>query len=259
MPSLLELQEAFGSALLFEETAAIEPFVRANGLEPAARLRIYRNNARENFLATLQAAYPVLERLVGTEYFRQMGLQYMQRHPSPSGNLHHVGARLAGFLALRFEGTEYAYLAEVARLEWACQEVLVAADHEPLDLARLGAVPSESYARLVFRLHPAVRLVASRFPVMRIWSANQPGSDASERIDLASGGERTLVRRGSETVELRQLEAAEFAFLEGIARGEPLGAIADNAALAGFDLGAALRRYVGVHALVDFSLPEAPT
>lgn len=259
MPSLLELQKAFGSALLLGETAAIEPFVLANGLEPAARLRIYRNNARENFLATLQAAYPVLERLVGLEYFRQMGLQYMQQHPSPSGNLHHVGERLAGFLARRFEDTEYAYLAEVARLEWACQEVLVAAEHTPLDVARLAAVPSEAYARLVFLLHPAVRIVASPFPVMRIWSANQPGSDASERIDLASGSERILVLRGTETVELRRLEAPEFAFLDGIARGEPLGAIADTPALAGFDLGAALRRYVGVHALVDFSLPDLST
>jgi len=40
MPSLHDLQRAFGAALSFGDGAAIEPHVVPNGIEPGARLRI---------------------------------------------------------------------------------------------------------------------------------------------------------------------------------------------------------------------------
>lgn len=209
MPSLHELQRAFGSALLNGGSAAIESHVHANGIEPAARIRIYRNNTRENALAALRAAYPVLERLVGEDYFGQLALDYCERFPSPSGNLHYLGERLPAYLAQRFEDTEYRYFPDVARLEWAYQEVLVAADHAPLDVDRLRLFAPADYPRLVFRLHPAARLVESEFPVLRVWSANQPAADTHEVIDLGGGGENVLLLRTAHAVELRRLDSAE--------------------------------------------------
>lgn len=252
MPSLRELQGAFGAALLHDDTARIEPFVFANGLPAQARLRIYRNNTRENFLAALRASFPVLERLTGEDYFRQLAFDYRERFPSTSGNLHHVGTRLPLYLERRFAGTEYGYFPDVARLECAYQDVLVAPDHEPLDTARLLAVPSGSYPRLIFTLAPAVRLVSSRFPVWTIWKENQPDADPHSRIDLGSGAEHVLLRRADESVELRRLEAPEYDFLCALAAGATL---ADAAArTAAFDVGGCLRRCVAAGAIVDFSV-----
>ena len=255
MPSLRELQKAFGAALLFGETTDIEPYVVANGIEPAARLRIYRNNTRENFLAALRASFPVLERLVGVDYFRQLALDYMQRFPSPSGNLHHTGERLATYLERTFAASEYAYLPDVARLEWACQEVLVAPERAPLDLARLAGIDPQDYGGLRFILHPATRLVESLYPILTIWSANQPGSDEDQSIDLSQGGERVLVRRATEGAELLALPAADLAFLTAIAAGESLTRAAGSAAAvatAEFDLGHVLRQFVSAGVIVDF-------
>lgn len=263
MPSLRELQSAFGAVLRSggdepqTSTVGIEAQVIANGIEPAARLRIYRNNSRETFLSTLRAAFPVLERLVGEDYFRQLACAYRELFPSPSGNLHHVGEHLPNFLARQYSATQYAYFSDVARLEWALQEVLIAADHAPLDVARLQAVAPGDYARLVFRLHPAARLVSSVFPVATIWSANQPGADPQETIDLGSGAEHVLLLRTPDDVELQRLDAAQFAFLSQIAGGATL-ADAIEAASANdggdFDTGASLRRHVATGALVDFHL-----
>lgn len=266
MPSLRELQCAFGAALA--ERAVTEDIagqVVANGIDPAGRLRIYRNNAREGFLATLRAGFPVLERLVGEDYFRQLAFEYRTRFPSTSGNLYHVGAQLAGYLQERFAATAYAYFADVARLEWALQEAMVAAEHASLDLSRLRAVAEQDYGRLAFRMHPAARLVSSPFPVLTIWNANQPGADASQTIDLGSGAERVLVLRAHEEVEMRRLGAAEFAFLAAIDAGRALGpaiGVAHEAVrearaapeTAGFDAGAALQGWVAAGAIVDFQL-----
>ncbi len=263
MPSLHELQRAFTGALLFDETADIEPHVLANGVEPAARLRIYRNNTRENFLATLRAAYPVLERLVGAAYFRQVALGYLQRFPSPSGDLQHVGERLATYLERRFAASEYAYFIDVARLEWAYQEVLVAAEHAPLDLGRLQGIEPADYANLRFALHPAVRLVESSFPVLTIWTANQADGASEEVIDLRQGGERVLVQRTRDAVELTRLPQPDSAFLSAVAAGDTLIRAAEAAAAcsdAEVDLGAILRRYVSGGVIVDFlSASQLPT
>lgn len=255
MPSLHDLQRAFAGALMFGETAEIEPHVLANGVEPAARLRIYRNNARENFLASLRAAYPVLERLVGADYFRQLALDYLQRFPSPSGDLQHVGERLARYLERRFAASEYAYFIDVARLEWAYQEVLVAAEHAPLDLVRLMSIEPAEYPNLRFELHPAVRLVESSYPVLTIWSANQANGASEEVIDLRQGGECVLVQRTRAAVELTRLPSPHFAFLSTIAAGETLATAAEAAATgvdAGVDFGLILRRYVTGGVIVNF-------
>jgi hypothetical protein len=257
MLSLPELQKAFSDALLFDETGTIAAYVVENGIESAGRLRVYRNNTRENFLAALQVSFPVLERLMGGDYFRQLALQYMQRFPSPSGNLHHVGERLPTYLRRRFDHTEYAYFEDVARLEWACQEVLVADEHPALDLERLAAVEPEECGRLCFVLHPAVRLVASPFPVLQIWCANQPDGDTDQVIDLRQGGEQVLVQRTPEKVQLSGLPEADFAFLTAIAASETLTTATKRAAdrtATEFDVGYALRRHVSAGVIVDFHL-----
>jgi hypothetical protein len=266
MPALRELQYRFGAALASGDCATIEPYIRAAGIEPARRIAIYRNNWHENCLATLVAAYPVLNRLVGDAYFRQMSREFQGACPSHAGNLQHLGAPLAGFLQQRFARTEFEYLADVARLEWAYQEILVAADHDRLDVRRLADVAESCWPDLGFALHPASRLVRSDFPVLTVWSAHQPGADGSAApaidhttIDLRAGGENVLLRRTSREVELRRLSRAEFAFLEALSRGSSLAAAADAAGAAdpAFDLARVLQRHVGLEVLVDFTARTA--
>ena len=133
MLSLRDLQGCFAAHLFEDEPAAIVPWIRGDGIDPTARLRIYRNNLHEGFQKTLALEYPVIGRLVGSEYFRQLALGFLARHPSTSGNLHHVGAPFASFLRQQFADTAYLYLTDVATLEWSYQECLVAEESEPLD------------------------------------------------------------------------------------------------------------------------------
>lgn len=267
MPALHELQRRFGLALLGGDTAAIEPFIRPAGIEPARRLAIYRNNSRETFLATLAATFPVLKRLVGGDYFRQIAQEFQERFPSGSGNLQHLGAPLPLYLERRFARTQFAYFAGVAELEWAYQEILVAADHAPLDVERLAAVPESGWAELRFILHPAVRLVRSDFPVLSIWSAHQPGVDGAGAAAIDSGpveldacAENVLLRRTHLDVEMQRLPRADFAFLESLALRSTLAAAAEEAIAfdSSFDLTQALQRYVGLAVLTDFTVEISP-
>jgi hypothetical protein len=179
-----------------------------------------------------------------------------------------VGAPFPGFLRERFAATEHAYFADVAELEWAYAEVLVAADSACFDPGPLAALPEESHAELRWRAAPASRLLASEFPVTRIWRANHRSGTADradagdsglpEWIDLRSGPERVLVMRAPSGVEFHALDGASFAFAAALAEGATLGDAFEAARGhdADFDPGAALRRLVSVGFLVGAVHPR---
>ena len=259
MPSLRELQQRFYDALLLDDATALAGLVRTDGLDPEDRVDVYRNNARERFRKTLAADYPVIQQLVGEQCLRGLARLYMREHPSRSGDLQSFGHEFAAFLAMRYGGGEYAYLADVARLEWAYQEVLIAPDAESVGVDALAVFPADRLEQLKLRLHPAVRLVRSRFPILRIWQLNQHGADPEESIDLASGGEAVLLRRLESHVELRRLAAADWTLLTGLHAGVALGRAVD-AALAeahDFDLQRALAQAFTLGLIVHCSIPDS--
>jgi hypothetical protein len=255
MPALPELQQAVLGALLTGDAGPVAGFVREDGIPAARRLQIYRNNARENFVVTLRATYPVILRLGGAAWFEQTAGRYRAWRPSRCGDLQYVGEQFPAFLGLELADSDYGYFRDVARLEWAYQQVLTAADAPLLDLSRLAAVAADDYARLRFVLHPALRTLASVAPVLAIWRANQPEDTAfGTRVDLDSGPSRVLLTRQRDHVELRECPPGLFVLTRTLADGRPLGAAATLASRVepGFDLAAALQRLAALGAFTDF-------
>jgi hypothetical protein len=264
MPSLRELQSDVMHALLDGETGSAVALIAARGIAPKHRLDVYANNARTNFIESLISSYPAIRRLVGEDYFRQCARGFHTRHPSLSGDLQPAGTRFAQYLSELHGDGEFRYLSEVARLEWLIQETLLAADHGPLDLAKLQQVAADDYDDLRFCLHPSVRLFASKYPCVGVWEANV-GSDAEpELMDLGAGPDRVLLVRNRGQLNCHRLSCGEQGFLQSIQAGERFaaavecGAARNEADVAGdgetsiFDAAAALQRFVLVGSIVDF-------
>jgi hypothetical protein len=242
MLSLRDLQLRFVAAL-YEGNDAIVSAQLDEGFPGApARLGVYRNNLREGFIKALALEFPVVEKLVGPDFFRKIALDFQLQHPSQSGDLTQVGAPFAAYLRTQFADGEYGWLPDIAALEWALQCVAIAPDSEPVPIARLEDIPPDRYEDLVFDPAPATRLVESRYPVVRIWQNNQPDA-TPEYIDLDSGADHVLVRRRGDELEFVRVSPADFTFARMLARRTPLGLTTD--ALLGvdpdFDLARALR------------------
>jgi len=254
--SLRELQQHFASGLLKSTDEPVTKWIRTDGIHPSARLAIYRSNLHAGFIKTLTLEFPVIHQLVGDDYFRQLSLAFLARHPSRSGDLHHVGAPCPSFLAEQFAKTEFLYLADVARLEWACQECLIAEDSEPLDPHKLRDISADAYGELRFTLRPACRLLHSVFPVLRIWEVNQPEAARDEIVDLRTGPDYLVVMRSSR-LDLCRVPENDFHLLGKFAEGRTLDS-AFEAVLATdsqFDLGAALRRCIAIGVLAQVTPP----
>jgi hypothetical protein len=249
LSSLRELQQNAYRAIVLEDDA------RSRGLN-VTRLGVYRNNARETFRKTLAATYPVVHRLVGEQCFRGLAYSYSHDFPSRSGDLGQYGAEFATLLEIYYRDSAFAYLADVARLEWACAETETAADGISLDLRELAQVPAEECARLSFALRAPARLLSSRFPIFSIWEAHQ--RDEVEAVPLRNGAEHVLVtrRRG---LRLYRLDAGTFAFARSLADGESLSdaVSAGETASSGFAVKEALETLVQLNVLASFRLLAA--
>jgi hypothetical protein len=256
MPSLRNIQQAFSMALTQGADGTIAPWLDEHTAAGRNALSVYRNNVREGFFGTLATTYPVLHRLVGPDYFRQLATTYQSRYPSQAGNLLYVGRMMPQFLQQEFGGTGFAYFVDVARLEWACQLALVAADSPCLDRSSLLAVDPAAYPMLRFSLHPSVQLLASIYPLFRTWRSNLPHSPDNELIDLNEGGDYLLVRRDVDSAEIRKLDIAQFEFLSALVTGTCLADAVLAAERTGteFDLGINLEGWVAAGIIVGFSL-----
>lgn len=259
MPSLRELQSAFVGGLFDPAEGGAGAFIEANGRSPGDRFAIYRNNVFHNYREALRDVYPVVERLVGEDFFRFAADRYIPGHPSRHGNLHRFGEDFGAFLEGFAPAAGLAYLGDVARLEWHMHEAFHAADGVGMALERLARVTPERLPQLLFQLHPACRLLESPFPVHRIWLANQPDADPAETVDLADGGVRLLIRRHGYAVEMEPLGRGEFALLLAVSLGRPLQDALHQAQAAeeGFDFGAVLVKRAGDATVVDFAFAGA--
>jgi len=260
MLSLRELQRHFGAALFESAADAIMPWICSDGLDVESRIRIYRNNLHQGFRKALALEFPVIQRLVGPDYFQQLALKFQASHPSRSGNLHHIGRLFPQFLGGLLGETRYAYLPDVAALEWAYLVTMGAPEATRLDPSVLRMFSSDTFAELRFTLHPACRLVRSLYPVLRIWQINQSEAADTETIDLDSGPDQILVRRGAEEVELHRISPGHFALLNALANDATLGDALDAACGADprFNIGEALCRAVALGVLTQPRIAGRP-
>jgi hypothetical protein len=223
--TLLELQRSFAAGLQ-ERWHDAEACVASDGIPAAARLRVYRNNARTLFEQALQLTFPVVCRRVGHDYFRQLADHFRAACPSRAGDLHEIGRPFAHFLATHLADTPYSWLAELAVLEWAIADAGVAADSTTATAASLGAIDPEHMSDVRLELVPSLRAVAASVPALAVWKANQPGSPGAA-VELSAGPEYVIVHRGPAQVELRSVTRAEFEFVVALTEGATLGAAVD--------------------------------
>ena len=258
MPALNEVLSGFAQAIVHGDEAPVEIDNIYPHYSAATALEIYRNNYRGNLHDTLAGAYPLIKQLVGDEFFRYMARKFIEQYPSRSGNLHRYGAELADFLVSFEPAQGLPYLPDVAALDWACHRAYFAGDSTALDLAKLAQIPPEQYPQLILRIHPSCHQVCSRYPVVAIWRAHQPGADPDFTIDPDSGASNALVCRNDGAVIVEELSPADSNWLQAIRAGATLGD-ATAAALEidpGFDLQAVLLKLVGQGVLCGFKLKE---
>lgn len=230
-----------------------------NGSDPDARLAVYRNNVVSSLVDALAETFPVVQQLVGTEFFRAMAVLFVRQAPPRSRVLAHYGQGFPSFVA-DFEPVRgLPYLADVARLEVARVAAYHAADADPVpdDSVAFALASGDRMGELKLVLHPSVSTLDSRHAVVALWAAHQVDDGAEiASVDVDVPESALVLRAGLDVLVLRA-PAGAVAFVEALRAGLDLGESASRAlsAAPAFDLTAVLSQLLAHGAVSSLHLP----
>ena len=255
---MTDFQEALAQALLAPGEAATGP-VRELVAQPG--FAIYRNTVLKGCVDALEANFPTVARLVGSEWFRCAAAAYVRAHPPVDALLLAYGDEgFAAFVQAVPTAADLPYLAGVAHLDSLWRACHAAADAPVLPADALAGLAPEDLARHTLRPHPATRWAwFDGQPVASIWSRERL-EPAGEDPGLPWAGEGLLLTRTDGAVRWQPLPLAGCRFLDACDRGLPLGEAAEHALSPDprAELGAVIRQLLRSGAFTSLSQGRLP-
>ncbi len=238
-------QSDFAAALLSGVATAPAGLVDPQGRPAPARFGVYRNNVTASLVRVLQAAFPVVEKLVGAAFFQAMAIEFLRKHPPQTRLMMLYGADFPSFLDSFPPVATLPYLPDVARLEQAIRESYHSADAKPIAPQVLAGLSEEAFLSAKLVLAPSLRLIRSHWPFLSIWAVNRDGGSLGH-----SKPEDLVILRAEFDPKPLPLSPGAASILTAILGGQPLG-LAAQASTDEADLPALLTLLITHNALQD--------
>lgn len=256
----MNTQTAFAHALLNPELPCPRGLSTWNGSDPTLRFAVYRNNVMVSLVDALADTYPVVQALVGEEFFRAMTQVFAQNNPPRSKLMAYYGRDFAAFVESFPPAACVPYLADVARLEISRVIAYHAADVAAVQTEALHTALADPEQLLSLRLmlHPSTHVISSPFAIFSIWAANQDAMCASAvDPDVA---QTVLVYRCGLDVEAMELTAGAGIFIRTLLTGQPLADAAGAASSSApeFDLANALTLLLRLQLITHLITGDTP-
>ena len=223
---MIDFQQAMAQALLAPGEAT-SPALREVLAQPG--FAVYRNTVLKACVDALEANFPSVARLVGSEWFRSVALAYARSHPPTDSRLLAYGDDgFAEFVQAVPTAADLPWLAGVARLDTLWRACHAAADAPVLPPQALAGLPPQALAQYPLAPHPAARWAwFPGHPVASIWSRQRRATPAG--TELAGTGDGLLLTRRDGAVDWQPLARAGCHLLDACALGLPLGEAAQHA------------------------------
>jgi hypothetical protein len=225
----MSVQSPFAQALLNASSPLPDGLTTWNGSNLASRFAVYRNNIFASLIDALADTYPVVQQLVGEEFFRAMAKVFVQTTTPKSRLMAYYGTGFANFITSFPPVRVIPYLADVARLEMARVETYHAADANPIDLQHLQTTLSDpgSVMSLHLALHPSVRVICSPSAIASLWAAHH-GELRLGSVDTDQA-ESVLIFRNGLDVEMLKISEVQACFITALQRDANLIEAAEQA------------------------------
>jgi hypothetical protein len=217
--------------------AAFADQVAANAIPLPERLKIYRGNMASNLTAALRTAFPMIDKIVGAEFFDFMARHYILSHPPIEAYLGTYGDQFDTFIAGFKPAENLPYLYDTARFEIALSRAYRAEDDRALDKNDLGKIKPENLPDLKHSSYPLNDLRAFCL-----------AGDEGPAPDLGKGAVFLMIYRPALEVEIVTLAEHEYAFLENISKNNSLGDSLEKTIqdFPDFDIAACLQRHIAL-------------
>ena len=227
MNPLRDLQADFQSFLLRGDERMLNRVTGSAKVSATRRLAIYYDAYRLRLLEALDSNYPVLHGWMGDEEFENLGLAYLESHPSSHFSIRYFGHRLSEYLANAADFRDRPYLSEMAALEWAMSEAFDAADGRAVNPDDLASIPPQAWPEMRLTLHASVHRLDLRWNVPAIWKAIKE-DQAPEEPSAGEWPQPWLVWRQDLKIFFRSLSVDEAWAMDAARAYEPFASICEG-------------------------------
>jgi len=220
-----------------DQTAATSHVISDETLTAEQRFGIYSGSVKGILTQALGATFPVCKALVGDQFFDNMSKIFIDKYPPTSCFFAEYGNNLPAFLASFDPVKDIPYIKDVARFEWARQEVYHQKIQHGIDLNKLADVTEEQQTKLTFSLSKTLHLIQSDYRIDDIWFAHQEDSGLKlEDIDLNKAVKLFIWKdkeAGRESIKISLMsttaeDSAYWDFLNAVSSGATLGSLAES-------------------------------
>ena len=194
-------------------------FVGDDRASAVRRMNVYHKAYWHRQVLALRELFPRLTSYLGEPLFHRISTSYLEAMPSERPALEWIGSRFAEYLATHAELPHCA--AELARLEWARSEVLMAPD--PASTVQIDDLRGLDFARARARLGPAVRVLSVPRYAVHTLEASAPADALHQDHDHSAVG--CVVWRQRERVHHRTLSETEHAALTLLQAGHDFASV----------------------------------
>ena len=232
MSSLALQQQALLDALFARPADGAVQNLYTQATDPHSRgLKVYQANGHMLDWRALQAAYPVVEQMLGETSFADVARALWHAKPPVRGDIAQWGGDLADFLQASGQLQDEPYVPDVARLEWALHQAGQAPD-VGADLTTLSLLTSHEPDQLRMLLAPGVAVLRSAWPVASILGAHLYDSPSMQEAGAqlrAHVAQDALVWRQGMRAQARLALPGELDYVTTLLHGGTFGQALDAA------------------------------
>ena len=262
-PSLLEVQRALHRAIVDGDKEVLQAILASDSMAIFNAIDIYRNTIRYTLVRAMRLSYPVVQKLVGEEFFEDTIEHFLRQHWPHSACLDDFGSEFAQFLESFEPASGLTYLADVARLEWAVHRALHAPQVPVLQLQRLTQLETDQCAFVCFAANPSLHLTIVDTPADVIWRAVlEQDERALASIEVTRAPRYLLVQRSQDGgAEVSCMAEGEWRFLRALSLGDVLEQALEELrkSAPASDLDRVLAHHLAAGRFCDFSLKTPDT
>lgn len=181
---LQSLQQWFKWAVTGLGTEPIPGFeaelFETKAFDKEARLEVYEYAYKARLIESLEDDFEKVKQVIGEERFTEIADAYFDKHPSIFKSLTSAGKFFPGFIKKHSLVKEFAFLPDLAAIEWS-QIVATFTEESPkLSPDAVGAFPKEAWPSAVLKLGESATLLTSTWDLEEVWK-NPEGSSQNKK------------------------------------------------------------------------------
>ncbi len=221
--NLKQLQTSFQNQILSQDCTDVD-WVNTSIHAPSScdRLKIYHNAYRFRLADVLFDTFEHTAVYLGSDWFHQLALSYVQSHHSNSPNIGQYGKDFPGFLAQQLAND--LEVSELAGMDWKLRRAFDGFDGVPLTADGLAQRSSENSGSLGFKFVPTLGIATHCYNTLDIWHAIDE-DETPPAVERLARPIDILIWRKGHSPHFRSLEPIEAFAISAIHSGDSLDAL----------------------------------